>query len=210
MAGRGKARGPRQGRKNRDVILCSVIAELKGDIAHYKAEEGTSGMLRCVTFWIVVWYRLGHWMYRENCPRLLCTLLKLVYIPVYLFIQTFIQIRIPPSAEIGAGLYVSHVGGILISPEAVIGTNCDMSHHVTIGVSAMGRRGVPRIGNNVYLGTGSTLIGKISIGDGAKIAANTLVMNTVPAGATVMGVPGRIIMRAPEQTQPRATVEASQ
>jgi serine O-acetyltransferase len=58
----------------------------------------------------------------------------------------------------------------------------------------MGRRGVPQIGNNVYIGTGSTLIGRIKIGDGAKIAANTLVMTNVPAGATIMGVPGRIVV----------------
>jgi serine O-acetyltransferase len=56
--------------------------------------------------------------------------------------------------------------------------------------------GVPRIGNRVYIGTGATLIGRITVGDGAKIAANTLVMTSVPAGATVMGVPGRVIMAA--------------
>jgi serine O-acetyltransferase len=50
----------------------------------------------------------------------------------------------------------------------------------------------------VYVGTGATLAGKIKVGDGAKIAANTLVIGNVPAGATVMGVPGRIVMRAAE------------
>jgi serine O-acetyltransferase len=60
----------------------------------------------------------------------------------------------------------------------------------------MGRQGVPVVGDDVYIGTGATLVGKIKIGNGAKIAANTLVMSNVPAGATVMGVPGRIVMRA--------------
>ena len=59
----------------------------------------------------------------------------------------------------------------------------------------MGRKGAPVLGNNVYIGTGATLVGKIRVGDGAKIAANTLVISNVPEGATVMGVPGRIIMR---------------
>jgi serine acetyltransferase len=58
------------------------------------------------------------------------------------------------------------------------------------------------VGNGVYIGTGATLVGKIKIGDGAKIAANTLVMTNVPAGATVMGVPGRIVMRARVATAP--------
>jgi len=61
----------------------------------------------------------------------------------------------------------------------------------------MGREGSPVVGDDVYIGTGATLVGKIKVGNGAKIAANTLVMSNIPAGATVMGVPGRIIMRAP-------------
>ena len=171
-----------------------MLAELKADFAHHRAQESSLlGALLAVQIWAVVWYRFGHWIYRENCPRVLRWLLKPIYVPVYLAIQIILHIRIPPSAEIGPGLYLSHVGGLLISPEAVVGSNCDLSHFVTIGVSAMGRRGVPRIGNNVYVGTCATLIGKIKIGDGAKIAANTLVMTDVPAGATVMGVPGRIV-----------------
>jgi serine O-acetyltransferase len=62
----------------------------------------------------------------------------------------------------------------------------------------MGRPGAPVVGDNVYIGTGATLVGKIKIGNGAKIAANTLVITNVPEGATVMGVPGRIIMRPPK------------
>src|SRR5947209_1218001 len=154
-----------------------VLSELKADIAHHRLENQTGlSTFFDATIWVVAWYRFGHWIYRENCPRVLRIFLKLVYVPVYLAIQNFLQIRIPPSAEIGPGLYLSHAGGIFISPESVIGSNCDIAHHVTIGVSAMGRRGVPQIGNNVYIGTGATLIGKIKIGDGAKIAANTLVM----------------------------------
>jgi len=62
----------------------------------------------------------------------------------------------------------------------------------------MGRKGAPVLGDQVYIGTGATLVGKIKVGSGAKIAANTLVMSNIPDGATVMGVPGRIIMRAPK------------
>jgi len=64
-----------------------------------------------------------------------------------------------------------------------------------------GSPGAPVIGNNVYIGTGATLVGKIKVGNGAKIAANTLVITNVPEGATVMGVPGRIIMRPPKAAQ---------
>ena len=68
---------------------------------------------------------------------------------------------------------------------------------------------MPTLGDNVYIGTGAVLIGKIRVGSGAKIAANTLVMTNVPEGATVMGVPGRIVMRAAKTTpvRPPAAVE---
>lgn len=72
----------------------------------------------------------------------------------------------------------------------------------------MGRQGVPVVGDDVYIGTGATLVGKIKIGNGAKIAANTLVMSNIPAGATVMGVPGRIVMRAKVPQQTLAEAEA--
>ena len=108
------------------------------------------------------------------------------------------EMCIDAQATIAGGLYIGHIGGVHISPQAVLGRRCDLAHRVTIGASAMGREGAPVLGDDVYVGTGATLVGKIKIGDGAKIAANTLVIGNVPAGATVMGVPGRIVMRAAE------------
>jgi len=108
---------------------------------------------------------------------------------------------ISPGASIGEGLYIGHVGGVIVSSQAVIGRNCDISHRVTIGTSAMGREGAPQLGDDIYVGTGSTLVGKIRIGNGARIAANTLVIDDVPAGATIMGVPGRILFVTPTSMQ---------
>jgi serine O-acetyltransferase len=127
--------------------------------------------------------------------------LKVVYLFAYMFSELVMEMCLDPQATIGGGLFIAHIGGIHINPQAIIGKNCDIAHRVTIGASAMGRQGSPTIGNNVYIGTGAALVGKIKIGDGAKIAANTLVITNVPDGATVMGVPGRIIMRAPKDAQ---------
>lgn len=74
----------------------------------------------------------------------------------------------------------------------------------------MGRQGAPVLGDNVYIGTGATLVGKIKVGNGAKIAANTLVITNVPEGATVMGVPGRIIMRPPKAAQQPPVLSATE
>lgn len=150
--------------------------------------------------WAIAWYRFGHWLYKEPHFKIF-GILKVPYKFVYVFMEAFMQMALDPGAEIGGGLYLGHSGGIHIHPEVIIGENCDIAHHVTIGASAGGRKGVPKIGKGAYIGTGATLIGRINIGDGAKIAANTLVMTSVPAGATVIGVPGRVIMGCQQTTE---------
>lgn len=176
-----------------------MMRELRLDFERY----GVSRWRLCLMpqIWAVVWYRVGHWLYKENNFKLLA-ILKLPYQLVYIFMEAFMQMRLDPSAEIGGGLFIGHSGGVHLHPDVVIGERCDIAHHVTIGTSAGGRKGVPRIGNGVYIGTGATIIGKIKVGDGARIAANTLVMTSVPPGATIMGVPGRLIAlpKAPTRT----------
>ncbi len=154
--------------------------------------------------WAIAIYRFGNWLYATRPFLLVRFPLKVVYFFAYMFSELVMEMCLDPQATIGGGLFIAHIGGIHINPQATIGSNCDIAHRVTIGASAMGRQGSPTIGNNVYIGTGAALVGKIKIGDGAKIAANTLVITNVPDGATVMGVPGRIVMRAPKASPPPA------
>ena len=114
------------------------------------------------------------------------------------------EMCIDAQATIGPGFYIGHIGGVHINPGAVLGMNCDVAHRVTIGTSALGRDGAPTVGDDVYIGTGATLIGKIRVGNGAKIAANSLIISNVPDGATVMGVPGRVVMRPSVAAKPTA------
>jgi serine O-acetyltransferase len=158
--------------------------------------------------WAITIYRLGNWLQTANLFILVRIPLKAVYFFAHMFSEVVMEMCLDPLATIGGGLYISHIGGIHINPQAIIGSNCDITHRVTIGASAMGRQGAPVIGNNVYIGTGATLVGKIKVGNGAKIAANTLVITNVPDGATVMGVPGRIIMRPPKAVHPPAVPAA--
>ncbi|WP_245935418.1 serine O-acetyltransferase [Winogradskyella arenosi] len=96
----------------------------------------------------------------------------------------------PYSAAIGERFYIGHFGGIIINANAVIGNNCNISQGVTIGVSGIKeKRGVPSIGNNVYIGANAVVVGKINIGDGAVIGANSLVTKDVVSNTTVLGVP---------------------
>jgi serine O-acetyltransferase len=184
------------------------VNRFTSDLARYRAkgDRGKELWLNPV-IWAIACYRIRNWI---NVKRPIWPIripLALLLFLANKFFEIFMALCISPRASIGAGLYIGHVGGIHINPQAVIGQNCDLGHRVTIGTSAMGRQGTPVLGDNVYVGPGAMLIGNIRIGDGAKIAANTLVIDDVPDGATVMGVPGRIILgpsRTDRPLSPRA------
>lgn len=175
------------------------------DIARYRA-KGYNGKELWLhpAVWSIAAYRLSHWLYVDKPSRVISIPLKPLSFLLVKFCVVFMEMDIDPQAQIGGGFYIGHIGGVHINPGAVLGRNCDLAHRVTIGASAMGRGGIPVLGDDVYIGTGAVLVGKIKVGDGAKIAANTLVMSNVPPGATVMGVPGRIVMRpkSPPSTSP--------
>lgn len=172
-------------------------AELREDMARYRSKYGRRMEVWVnPAFWAIAWYRLGTFIYRGNLLRILRAPLKIAHFAGSILCEALLQMRLPPNAEIGGGLCISHVGGVVLHPRVVIGKNCDLSHQVTIGTAGLGRTAVPRIGNNVSIGAGAVLIGDIQIGDGAHIAANSLVNRDVPPGATVMGVPAKIVKYA--------------
>jgi serine O-acetyltransferase len=94
--------------------------------------------------------------------------------------------------EIGGGLYLPH-GNVVVDGLVSIGRNCVIAPWVTIGTN--GSVAGPRIGDDVFIGTGAKVLGAISVGDGAKIGANAVVLIDVPAGATVVGIPARVVER---------------
>lgn len=105
-------------------------------------------------------------------------------------------ISIPYNTQIGAGLYIGHFGGIVVNEHAVIGKNCNLSHDVTIGQANRGKRmGYPVVGDRVYFGPGSRVLGKLVLGDDAAVGANCVVTRDVPEHGVVVGVPGRVISR---------------
>lgn len=103
--------------------------------------------------------------------------------------------EIPPSAELEDGCSLVHNGlGVVIHGKAVVGAGTKIFQNVTIG--GRGGRGSPIVGHNVSLGCGSCILGGIHIGDGAKIGANAVVVKDVPAGATAVGVPAKILEKS--------------
>ena len=103
-------------------------------------------------------------------------------------------IDISRDARIGSGFYIGHFGGIVVNEEVIIGDNCNLSHGVTLGrVNRGDKAGCPTLGNNVYIGPGAIIIGRIHVGDRAAIGANAVVLEDVPSGVAVGGVPARVI-----------------
>ena len=100
-------------------------------------------------------------------------------------------VEIHPAAEIGEGLFIDHGSGVVIGETAKIGKCATLYQGVTLGGTGFQRgKRHPTLGDNVTVGSGAKLLGPIAVGDGAKIGANTVVVEDVPPGATVVGNPG--------------------
>jgi serine O-acetyltransferase len=106
-------------------------------------------------------------------------------------------VEIHPAARIGRRLFIDHGTGVVIGETAEIGDDCVMFHNVTLGGTSKHRgKRHPTLGDDVFVGTGATLLGPVHVGDGAKIGANSFLrMHDVPAGVTAAGIPARIVKR---------------
>ncbi|MCR5272306.1 MAG: serine O-acetyltransferase [Lachnospiraceae bacterium] len=108
-------------------------------------------------------------------------------------------IEIHPGAKIGKGLFIDHGSGVIIGETAVIGDNCTLYQGVTLGGTGKetGKRH-PTLGNNVMVSAGAKILGSFTIGDNSKIGAGSVVIEEVPPNCTVVGVPGHIVKRKPD------------
>ncbi|GIM29409.1 serine acetyltransferase [Clostridium polyendosporum] len=139
----------------------------------------------------IISHRIAHWFFTKR----------------RFFIARFISqlsrfitgIEIHPGAQIGKGLFIDHGMGVVIGETAEIGDNVTIYHGVTLGGTGKdkGKRH-PTVGNNVTIGCGAKVLGPINIGDGAKIGANSVVLEDVPAGATAVGIRAKNIIKERE------------
>ena len=136
----------------------------------------------------VVIYRLAHRLYvhqYKTAARVLSQLGRLLT-----------GIEIHPGAKIGKRLFIDHGAGVVIGETTVIGDDCLIYQGATLGGTGKdkGKRH-PTLGNNVMVGAGARILGPFTVGDNAKIAANAVVLEAVPANATAVGVPARVVRR---------------
>ena len=102
--------------------------------------------------------------------------------------------QIPIETDIGKGFHIGHFGTIVINANAKIGKNCNIAHSTTIGKANRGKmEGYPTIGDRVWIGTGSVIVGNITIGSNCLIAPNSFVNMDIPENSLVIGNPAKII-----------------
>ena len=116
-------------------------------------------------------------------------------------IRFFTGIEIHPGAKIGKNLFIDHGMGVVIGETSEIGDNVTIYHAVTLGGSSPSidserqrhEKRHPTIGNDVVIGSGAQIIGPVSVGNGARIAANAVVVKDVPENATMVGIPAKAV-----------------
>lgn len=144
--------------------------------------------------WAIFVYRVNNKIYRSRLPFFLKRFLLFFGLVFQKIIEILTGISLPYSSKIGKGFYIGHFGNIIINSKAEIGNNCNISQGVTIGVSGLGiKRGVPKVGNNVYIGVNAVIVGKITIGNNSLIGANSLVNSSFEPYSKIVGVPAERI-----------------
>ncbi|MDH4323593.1 MAG: serine O-acetyltransferase [Betaproteobacteria bacterium] len=110
-------------------------------------------------------------------------------------------IEIHPGVIVGRRVFIDHGMGVVIGETAEVGDDCTIYQGVTLGGTSLyrGAKRHPTLGAGVVVGAGAKVLGGFTVGAGAKIGSNAVVVNAVPAGATVVGIPGRIVEEAPAQ-----------
>lgn len=164
----------------------SLYADAKSIAMRDPAAKGIwQVMLLYPGFHVLISHKFAHFCYRHHL-FFLARLISQIG-------RFFTLIEIHPGAKIGKGLFIDHGAGVVIGETAEIGDYCTIYHNVTLGGTGKekGKRH-PTIGNNVLIGSGAKILGPFKIGDNAMIGANAVVLNEVPAGATVVGVPGKV------------------
>lgn len=137
----------------------------------------------------VIWYRFGSACWKSKLP-VLKQLGQIVYLLFLPFVRNYTGVQLLPQTEIGPGLILLHFGGVVITRETTIGKNAVLYHNVSL-VTAKSRWG-PKIGDNFFAGTGTTIIGDVLIEDNVACGAGSLVTGSIPADAIVTGSPAKI------------------
>jgi serine O-acetyltransferase len=145
-------------------------------------------------FWAIFQYRVARYLFTTVSIQPFRFIIKCWILIWRKHLEILTGISIPATAQIGHSFYIGHYGAIIFNDDVILGNNCNVAQGVTLGISGWEeRRGVPTIGNNVFIGPNATIVGKITIGDDVLIGANSFVNMDVAANCTMLGVPAQVI-----------------
>ncbi len=171
------------------TAFSAIAADLRAARERDPAARGALDVILSYPgFHALIGYRFTHALYRTGLPllpRLLST-----------WIRFLTGVEIHPAARIGSGIFIDHGMGVVIGETAEVGDGCTIYQGVTLGGTSLVRgKRHPTLGRNVVVGVGAVVLGAIRVGDEARIGGGSVVVKDVPAKATVVGVPARIVMQ---------------
>lgn len=170
---------------------------IRSDFQRYRSEGVSLGvhvLFFCPGFWAGCIHRLLHRLQTRSHRRAYRLIVNQICHAVSQVSAMLTRIYLPSQCQIGPGLFIPHFGTVVVNGLARIGDNCTLHPGVTIGQAGRGeRRGVPVLGDRVYVGVNAVIIGKISVGNDAAIGAGAVVTKSVPPRAVVAGNPARVI-----------------
>lgn len=159
-----------------------MFDNLRDDLRAYGGQFGAQG------FWVMVVYRFGRWRYGVR-PLLLRKACSVVYRIMYKLVQILTGVELPCEVEVGRNFVIDHFGGIVISGFARFGNNCRIRNGVVVGLARVDDPCAPVIGDNVDIGAGAKVLGRIRIGNNVLIGANAVVTRDIPDNSIAVGVP---------------------
>jgi len=169
-----------------------MFARLKGDIACVLERDPAARtkweVLTCYPGLHAIWiHRLAHWLWRQELRWLGRFTSHLG--------RWLTGIEIHPGAKIGSCVFIDHGMGVVIGETAEVGDGCTIYQGVTLGGTTLyrGQKRHPTLGAGVVVGAGAKILGGFTVGEGARIGSNSVVVKEVAPGATVVGIPGRVV-----------------
>lgn len=170
--------------RNRANTL-SMFENIRADFHAHGASWGAQG------FWALLVYRFGRWRYGVR-PVLLRKLFSAIYKVLFKGVQIVAGIELPCEVVIGRNFIIDHFGGIVISGYAKFGDNCRIRNGVVVGLKHVEDPCAPVIGDNVDIGAGAKLLGRIRVGNNVSVGANAVVICDVPDNCVAVGIPAEI------------------
>jgi serine O-acetyltransferase len=171
------------------AFFSSVREDIAAVFDRDPAARSSVEVLLCYPGLHALWFhRLNHWLWQHNL-RLLARFLSQV--------SRFITgIEIHPGATIGCRFFIDHGMGVVIGETAIVGDDVTLYQGVTLGGTGKekGKRH-PTLCNRVFVGAGAQILGNLTIGENSRIGAGSVILRDVPENATVVGIPGRVILR---------------